>query len=72
MGWLARKDGLQNNAVTARAVMTSAGGCVVADRPYSYEPYRRYDYARPYYPYRYYWNRDYYRWHRDHDRWDRD
>jgi hypothetical protein len=53
-------------------VMTSAGGCVVADRPYSYEPYQRYDYVRPYYPYRYYWNRDYYRWHRDHDRWDRD
>ena len=53
-------------------VMTSAVGCVVADRPYYYEPYRRYDYVRPYYPYQYYWNRDYYRWHHDHDRWDHD
>jgi hypothetical protein len=53
-------------------VMTSNLGCVVAERPYYYGPYARYDYARPYYPYRYYWNRDHYRWHRDHDRWDRD
>ncbi len=53
-------------------VMASAAGCVVAERPYYYGPDRRYDYVRPYYPYRYYWNRDYYRWHRNHDRWDRD
>ena len=53
-------------------MMFSAAGCVVADRPYYYEPYRRFDYVRPYYPYRYYWYRDHYRWQRDHDRWDRD
>jgi len=29
-------------------VMGSAVGCVVADRPYYYELYRRYDYVRPY------------------------
>jgi len=53
-------------------VMTSAVGCVVADRPYYYGPNRRYDYVRPYDRYGYFWNRDSARWHRDHDRWDRD
>jgi hypothetical protein len=53
----------------------SGVGCVVADRPYYNEPYRRDGYVRPYspnYPYRYYRYRDHYRWHRDRDRWDRD
>ncbi len=63
------------------ALMVFSGvGCVVADRPYYYEPYRSYGYVRPYspyypyryYPYGYYSYRDYYRGHRDHDRWDRD
>ena len=53
-------------------IMTSAVGCVVADRPYYYEPYRRYDYVRPYDRYWYFRNRDQARWHRDHDRWNRD
>jgi len=53
-------------------VMASAVGCVVADRPYYNEPYRRYDYARPYDRYWYYSNRDQARRHRHHDRWDRD
>jgi hypothetical protein len=53
-------------------VMTSAVGCVVADRPYSYDPYQRYDYARPYDRYWYYSDRDHIRWHRHHDRWDHD
>jgi hypothetical protein len=58
----------------ALMVFTSVG-CVVAERPYSYGPYRRYEYVRPYtpyYPYRYYSYRDQYRWQRDHDRWDHD
>jgi hypothetical protein len=61
-------------ALLALMMFTSVG-CVVAERPYSYGPYRRYEYVRPYspyYPYRYYSYRDYNRWHRDHDRWDRD
>ena len=53
-------------------VTISSVGCVVAERPYYNEPYRRFEYVRPYYPYRYNWNRDAYRWHRDHDRWDHD
>ena len=53
-------------------VVTATTGCVVAERPYSYRPSRRYKYVRPYNPYWYYWNRDYQRWQRDHDRWDRD
>jgi len=53
-------------------VMTSAFGCVVADRPYYNEPYRRYDYVRPYDRYWNYSNRDHNRWHRQHHRWDRD
>ena len=53
-------------------VMGSAVGCVVADRPYYYELYRRYDYVRPYDRYGYFRNRDQARWHHDHDRSDRD
>ncbi len=53
-------------------LMTSAIGCVVADRPYYYGPYRRYDYVRPYDRYWHDGNRDAYRWRHDHDRRDRD
>ena len=53
-------------------VMTSAVGCVVADRPYYYGSYPRYDYVRPYDRSWYYWNRDTNRWRHDHDRWNRD
>jgi hypothetical protein len=53
-------------------VMTSAMGCVVAERPDYYAPYRRYDYVRPVDRFWWhYWNRERDRWHRDHDRWDR-
>jgi len=53
-------------------VVTAISGCVVAERPYSYGPSRRYEYVRPYNPYWYYGNRDHHRWQRDHDRWNRD
>jgi hypothetical protein len=52
--------------------MISAVGCVVAERPDYYGPYRRYDYVRPYDRFWWnYWNRERARWHRDHDRSDR-
>ena len=54
-------------------VMTSAVGCVVADRPDYYGTYRRYDTVRPADRFWWnYWNRDHARWNRDRDRWDRD
>jgi hypothetical protein len=54
-------------------VMASAVGCVVADRPYYNEPYRRYDTVRPYDRFWWnYWNRDHARWHRDRERRNRD
>lgn len=54
-------------------LVTGSVGCVVAERPYYYDSYRRYDQVRPYDRFWwYYWNRERARWYRDHDRWDRD